>query len=493
MPKNTANNDGRLLWFGVAGIVALTLWRVVLLAYSTADLFVDEAQYWQWGQQLEFGYYSKPPLIGWVIRAFTELGQSDSAFWIRLPGPLFHAVAGLILLATANRLWGAAAGAAAGVVYVTMPAVALGSFLISTDTILLPFFALSTALYLWLTQRPSAGLALGLGAALGAGMMAKYAAIYFVLGAGLGAIFMPDKRLARRDLVLATVGFFVVFFPNIWWNLQNGLTTVAHTADNVDWVKDPSERLALNFAGLGEFFGGQFGVMGPVFFGAYLVIVVRLILRGGDPTRRWLVWMSLPIILLICVQAILSRAYANWAAPAYIAAVLLTAPVLVDRARVAFWVGLGINLAISIILPVCAVFADRWEMGDRLVLGRYVDRAAMSARILDLARQEDLHAVVSDNRDLLADLFHAKTATEIDVFSVPFPNHTPHYYAQRHSFPDDGSEPALLVLIQDRPFTCPGAGGATEVAKWRGGKGAYRDKPFVALRVEPDCWAGQPG
>ena len=85
-------------------ILVVTAWRVILLAFNGTDLFVDEAQYWLWGQELAFGYYSKPPLIGWVIRASTELGASDSSFWVRLPAPLFHAATGIVMICITARL-----------------------------------------------------------------------------------------------------------------------------------------------------------------------------------------------------------------------------------------------------------------------------------------------------------------------------------------------------------------------------------------------------
>ena len=47
-------------------MVAITLARLVLLRFNRTDLFVDESQYWLWGYELAFGYYSKPPLIAWA-------------------------------------------------------------------------------------------------------------------------------------------------------------------------------------------------------------------------------------------------------------------------------------------------------------------------------------------------------------------------------------------------------------------------------------------
>ncbi|WP_428927606.1 ArnT family glycosyltransferase [Marinibacterium sp. SX1] len=484
-PKSAAPEALRA---GIIAILALTLYRVVLLAFTTADLFVDEAQYWAWGQQLEFGYYSKPPLIGWVIRAVTGLAGSDAPFWIRLPGPLFHCAAALVVLALGRRLWGDAAGAASGIAYATMPGVAVGTLLFSTDTILLPFFALALLAWLRLTRGPSAATALGLGVALGLGMMAKYAAIYFALGAGLAVIFVPGARIAWRDAALAVLAFLLVFSPNIVWNLQNGLTTLSHTADNVDWINAPSDRLSLNFAGLGEFLGGQFGVMGPVFFAAYLVVLVAA-LRRGDWPARWLVWMSAPIIVLVCVQALLSRAYANWAAPAYVAGIVLTAPWLLARAPRIWRAGLGINLVLSLALPLAAVWATSWTVNDRLVLARYVGRAEASRTILDAARQAGAEDVVSVSRDLLAGLFHEAKGSGIAIWSVPFADHLPHYYAQRFPYPAGREAPAVYADFEPVPPQCRPGTPVTELGRWTPERGAYRGRTIVAWLVGPDCWA----
>ena len=72
--------EARLLLIGLAGIALVTLWRVALLPFDRADLYVDDAQYWLWGQELAFGYYSKPPLIGWILRLSTSIGN-DGMFW----------------------------------------------------------------------------------------------------------------------------------------------------------------------------------------------------------------------------------------------------------------------------------------------------------------------------------------------------------------------------------------------------------------------------
>ncbi len=163
----------------VAGIVGL---RVLALAYARTDLFVDEAQYWLWGRELAFGYYSKPPLIGWVIRAVTELAGSNAIFWVRLAAPLAHGATALILAQIAAETAGRRAALWVALGYLTLPMVAVGSAVISTDTIMLPFLAL--ALWAWRRAlladgRRRLGLAALAGLGIGLGAMAKYAALYY--------------------------------------------------------------------------------------------------------------------------------------------------------------------------------------------------------------------------------------------------------------------------------------------------------------------------
>ena len=61
------------LRLAIAAILVLTLWRLALLPFSRLELYVDEAQYWLWGQEMTFGAYSKPPLVGWMIRAANRI------------------------------------------------------------------------------------------------------------------------------------------------------------------------------------------------------------------------------------------------------------------------------------------------------------------------------------------------------------------------------------------------------------------------------------
>src|SRR5882757_5518437 len=84
----------------IALLIAITAGRVIALAISNAELFFDEAQYWAWGQEPAFGYYTKPPLIAWIIGATTSL-CGDTPLCVRLPSPLMHFATSLVIYALA--------------------------------------------------------------------------------------------------------------------------------------------------------------------------------------------------------------------------------------------------------------------------------------------------------------------------------------------------------------------------------------------------------
>ncbi|NIZ13432.1 glycosyltransferase family 39 protein [Phaeobacter sp. HF9A] len=466
-------------------IAAIAALRLLVLWASDADLFFDESQYWLWGQNFDFGYYSKPPLIGWVIRAVTDLAGSDSAFWVRAAAPLFHAAAALLLMAVARRMWRAEVGLTVALTYLSLPMIAVGSVLISTDTILLPFWC--AALLLWLRQMevPRLRDAALMGLCLGLGMMAKYAAAYFLIGAGLALVALPHTRLPWRNGAVALVVSMAVIAPNVIWNMAHDFATLSHTADNVDWVRQ-DHGPALNFGKLAEFLASQAMVMGPLLFGGFLWAAYHG-LRFGPAAARWLLCMSLPVLLLVCVQALLSKAYANWAAMTYPAAVLLVVPFLLLRARRLLWAAIGVNLCLSLAIALGAAQVTHWMRGDQLLLKRYTGRAEMVQSAAAIARAEGLEAIISDNRHVLADVFYYGRDLGLALYAVPHRGAQPHYYAEQFALPAEGAPAELLYLGQGAPCADAQLLGALDTAP-----GAYAGRGLGAYRAPASCWEGRP-
>ena len=316
---------------------ALTILRITALFASPLDLYPDEAQYWLWSRALAFGYFSKPPVIAWTIWATTGLG-GDAEPWIRLASPLYHAGATLAVFALARRLYGEPAGLAAAALYALMPGVQLSAAIMATDAPLLFFMSLTLLAYARLLDaagRDRIVWAAAFGAALGLAFLSKYAAVYVVIGLVLHlAVSRPARAAWSAPAAAAALGALgLILAPNLAWNAAHGFATFQHTAANAAW----GGRQLFNLPELWDFVASQFGVFGPVPFGVLLggaaVLALRRRLAAADVM---LLCFTLPPLLIVCAQAFISRANANWSGAAYLPGAVLVGAWLI-RWRAKWW------------------------------------------------------------------------------------------------------------------------------------------------------------
>ncbi|MBQ1543551.1 4-amino-4-deoxy-L-arabinose transferase [Caulobacter sp. CCUG 60055] len=405
--------DERRAWLFAATLIGvLTVARLVTLFVTPIGLYPDEAQYWLWSRVLDWGYFSKPPMIAWLIRATTALG-GDGEAWIRLSAPILHAGAALAAFSIGRRLYGPSTGLAAAAVYALMPGVQLSSGVIATDAPLLLFLALALLAYVRLLQeedaRRGAAFAAGIGAAMGLAVLSKYAAAYGLAGFALHLAWSPEARRAWRParIAAAAAAFGAALAPNMVWNARHHFATVAHTAANANWGAD---RL-FNPGELADFVLSQFAVFGPAPFAVLTVGGAIMALRRRlTPEDRLLLCFTAPALLVVGVQAFVSRANANWAGAAYVAGSVLAAAWLV-RWRARGWIaaGLGLQAAAAAVFIVGSVSP---KAADALGLGNGLKRARgwseSTQLIVDRARQEQarggLSAVAVDNRFLFNEL-----------------------------------------------------------------------------------------
>ncbi len=493
--QSRTNTQTLSLRVALAIIFGVTLWRVLMLLINRTDLFVDEAQYWFWGQNLDFGYYSKPPMIAWVIRFFNTISGSDSTFWIRISAPLFHLATALMLIATTRRLFDGEEGRQiapwVGVIFITLPAASLSAVLVSTDTIQILFITIAIWAFLGLTRRSSVSEALILGISLGLAFMTKYSVLFLLPGVGIAMLTLRSARIAWRDVAIAAVVGAIVVAPNLWWNVTHDAATVKHTESIARWSSGDSGTSALKHLlnGLG-FVGAQFGVVGPVVFFALLWATWRLIRGQSDDREKLLFWLSMPVVILIALQALFAKAYANWAVSAYAAGTILAVWLLYRLTKKGLVTSLIIGAIVAVVIPVLTVFALDVKIpnGD-LVMKRYVGRSIVSLEIADIATAAKLPDIVTSDRAILADLFYTLRDKPFHIYARNFGGFPKNYYEQDFSLPADLTGPVLF--IDSDPLTCP-EGQAELIKSWAPPFGDMKGTTLHAYRVPASCLAPKP-
>ncbi len=414
--------DGRRRAFAwtLAFVGLLTAIRLAALFASPVELYPEEAQYWVWSRHLALGYFSKPPMIAWLIRATTAVGGQGEA-WVRLSAPLVQGLAALALARAGGRLYGGWTGLWAAVLYSLAPGVQLSSGVIATDAPML--MCASAALWGYaglLTARDRAEAlrcAAALGLALGLGALAKYAALYLVPGLVLHALADGEARRRWRgpEIGLALGCLLLALGPNLGWNLAHGFETVAHTAADADWSGDSARsggRALRRFdpRSIWTFGLAQLGVFGPVPWIVLGVGGTRLARRWGERDGRdaMLLVLAAPPLLVVAVVALVARANANWAAAAYVPASVLAAAWLVRwRARRTLALAVasqGVLGAVFVMAAVSPAFPDRAGLANSFKRSR--GWAATAALVQRAAAQagRPLSAIAVDDRFLFNSL-----------------------------------------------------------------------------------------
>ena len=376
MGNDLSDSSKNYMSVTVVVLAVLLVVRVIGVLATPLNLGPDEAQYWRWGQSFEWGYYSKPPMIAWVIGSTTGL-FGDSEWAVRIASPFLHTVAAAFLFLLGRKMFSAQVGMFAALGYVLMPGVVLSSGIISTDGVLLPFFSIALYAFWCLREGADWRYAAVLGAAIGIGFLSKYAMLYFVIGVALTMLIDSPTRKAMlsRNGVTALFIAAAIFAPHMIWNANNGFQTVVHTADNANLGAE-----LFNFENAIDFIANQMSIFGPV--GFLTLLIGMFVLRGQAGAsqyqkERWLLCFILPVLIIIFIQSIVSRAHANWAATAYPAAGVLVAVWLTRAgASKAMWFGIAaITFAIAFAIPGVSIWV-------KLTLGVVLGAAILGSAYL---------------------------------------------------------------------------------------------------------------
>ena len=333
----------------VLGAAALHLaW---LIHDCTLDLAPDEAHYWDWSRRLDFSYYSKGPLVAWLIRAGSELvalGSGDAVLGVRLPAllctVLFLASLYVLTVQTSQREDLACAVVA---VALTMPVVGVMASIMTIDAPYLACWGWALVLGRRAVFHGAGWAWLLTGLVVGLGILAKYTMVLWPASLLLFLVATPAYRpLLRRPgvwVMLLTAG--VCCLPIAIWNFQNDWVTFKH----VGALASGNQRVAtIHWLGPLTYLGAQFGLLLGFWFVLWTTAMIRHHPgREDDPALNYLWWLSAPVFMLfLAFSPKTAGGEVNWPVTAYVSGLVLVAVSLTRlapaRRRARFLLGGGL-------------------------------------------------------------------------------------------------------------------------------------------------------
>ncbi|MCC3157179.1 glycosyltransferase family 39 protein [Hymenobacter sp. 15J16-1T3B] len=352
-----------------------------LLLSGRYGLHRDEYLYLDMAHHLAWGYKEIPPLLAplsWLAQAVFGHSIIGVKFFPALFGGLTVLLTGLVAREAGGRR---GAQLAAGLAVALAPVYLAMHGLFQPNFLDVFFWTLYGYLVLRFVRTHEPRLLLGLGAAIGLGLLAKYTTAFYMLALLLALLLTPAERpwLATRWFWGAVGLAALIFLPNLVWQATHHWPVLGHMhklqetqLTHVSPVSFLVEQLPMTLAGALLWLAGLWFCFTP----------------AGRPYRPLALAYGFVIALLV-----LSRGKNYYAAAVYPPLMALGAVFLERKSRVALLgaMALGVLLTLPIVpalLPVLSVEQ----------LARYVQGLPVEA----LTRWEDgrQHALPQDVADM---------------------------------------------------------------------------------------------
>lgn len=304
-------------------LVAIVAFRV--LAAATFPVFYKEAYFWDWSRFPSLGYLDHPPMVAWVIKAFTLWLPDRWPLTIRCGGVLFGAAALALVYRVAWQLFGDRAVAAQALVLASsVPLLHAVGVLMLPDAPLVFFHLLAVS---WFVSALRSGRVRAWclsGAAMGLALLSKLMAVPALLGLGLFLVCSREHRfwLTRKEPYLALAVAALVCSPFLYWNLQHDWASFALQ------LRD-RHRATFGF-GIGK--AAEFGfeqLVNTLFLSVPLLACLFARSHGlpdaWRPGYRLLRWQSLTTLGFFLLTGAVTETHPHWTVLAYPAAAIALA------------------------------------------------------------------------------------------------------------------------------------------------------------------------
>ncbi|HKP81560.1 MAG TPA: glycosyltransferase family 39 protein [Pyrinomonadaceae bacterium] len=340
-----------------AYIIALVYFTLHLVTSTRYGYFRDALYYLACSEHLAFGYVDQPPLIavlGWIARHTLGTSLPALLFWPALAG-----AARIVLTAAFARELGAGRF---GIVLSAVLAATPGVWWVidhqfAMNSLEPLFWGGCAYLVLRLINTGNPKLWLAFGALAGIGLLNKYSIVIFAASIIGGLLLTSQRRLLFTPwLLLGGVIAFLIFLPNLIWNIQNHwpflelMRNVRATGKDV--VLPPGKYLLQQVLMMNP-------VSFPFWFGGLLFYFFS---RGAD---RYRVFGFAFVIAILIFMITHGKDY--YSAAAYVmlfpAGALATETLLATRPKLKtilrpacfLWLMLGVLPLLPLVLPVLPI------------------------------------------------------------------------------------------------------------------------------------------
>ncbi len=450
-------SGGNLL---LAGLVIISVFRLYYILHGPLDLSPDEAQYWEWSRRLDLSYYSKGPMIAYLIYIGTSL-FGNNVLGIRIMAVILSALSSIFIFKLVNLMYGnhspehsrlssqTPAALLSALAFQAIPLFATFGVIFSIDS---PFVFFWTVSLYFLYKATSEGPKrwhhwIVLGLAIGFGLLTKYIMAFFPLCALLLLTFSDKRPLLKTPMpYISVIISLCMFTPVIIWNAKHDWVTVRHTAGQAH----VAEGITLSLRSFFEFFGSQVGVVTPLFFVLMIYAVFKLFFSDRRYQSKFLFYFFIPVLGFFLLKALQGKVEANWAMTGYITGLIAAVQFCLNNHSKKKKAFLAITLVFASLITLISHYPSAVGLPEKLDpsarLRGWKELGGEVSRLIATGQKNSYYLLFSDSYQTSSELaFYVQGHPE--TFSINLGRRMNQY----DLWPDINERAAKLRLEKSRP------------------------------------------
>ena len=338
-------NQNKLIYFFIGLIAVLNG-----LQASFTELIYDEAYYWYFSTQLDWGYFDHPPMVAWMIALGGVLFKGTLG--VRLLGVLMAASTYLLIWETISGEKKQQHINSFIVLLFSMTLLNAYGFFSLPDSPLLFFTALLLFLLKRFYQEESWTLSMSIGLVMAALMYSKYHAVLVILG-----VIFGNLKLLKNPKAWAALGVsLLAYTPHLYWLYKYEFVSVAYH------LFERSNR-AYDFFdfGLGYFVNliAIFGFCFPfIYWGLYLATKQLKAQSKDMRLQKSMIGMAITVLAFFFISSFNRRIQTQWIVVICIPIAIMVFEIILKNPSLKkqLWVSGLLNIAVILFLRLGLVY-----------------------------------------------------------------------------------------------------------------------------------------
>lgn len=328
-------------------ILLAVLFVLNLIQSYFTELIYDEAYYWYYAQNLDWGYFDHPPMVAFLIKLSSFL--FDGELGVRF-------MSCVLSVGTYSILWELIDNPKKKdyvshffLLLFSMTLMNAYGFLTLPDTPLLFFTALFLLLYKHFLNKPTIWISIFMGVVMAALMYSKYHAVLVVL-----FVFLSNLKLIKdRKAWLAVAVALVCYIPHFLWLYQNDFVSIKYHL-----YERPNQAYSFTKFTLG-YVVNLIAIFGLLFYWVYLSLIKT---KSVNTFTKALLYLTYGVVIFFFISSFNRRVQTQWIIIISIPMAVLAFNHLIENAKSRKWM-----YRIGIVSMVILIYARVWLVNRDLL------------------------------------------------------------------------------------------------------------------------------